>query len=60
MKRKPIQERKEECKLERNEYVKVGREEEKRYEKDIVGKCKEEPKLCYGFIIRKIKQRKYN
>ena len=30
---KPIQERKEEYKLERNEYVTVRREEEKRYEK---------------------------
>ena len=33
MKRKPIQERKEEYKLERNEYVRVRREEENRYEK---------------------------
>ena len=32
MKRKPIQERKEEYKLERNEYVRV-RKEEKRYKK---------------------------
>ena len=54
MKRKPIQERKEEYKLEKNEYVRVRREE-KRYEKDIVDKCKEEPKLFYRFINGKIK-----
>ena len=58
MKRKPIQKRKE-YKLERNEYVRVRREEN-RYEKDIVDKCKEEPKLFYRFINGKIKQRKYN
>ena len=45
-----VQERKEDYKLERNEYVRVRREEEKRYEKDIVDKCKEEPKLFYRFI----------
>ena len=35
MKRKAIQERKEEYKLERNEYIRVRRDEEKRYEKKI-------------------------
>ena len=58
MKRKPIQERKEEYELERNEYVKVRREEEKRYEKDTVDKCKEGPKLFYWFINGKIKHKK--
>ena len=52
MKRKPVQERKEEYKLERNEYVRVRREE-KKYEKDIV----EEPKLFYRFINGKIKHK---
>ena len=56
MKRKPVQERKE-YKLERNEYVRIRREEEKRYEKDIVDKCKEEPKLFYRFINEKIKHK---
>ena len=55
MKRKPIQERKEEYKLERIEYVRVRRVDEKRYEKDIVDKCKEEQKLFYRFINGKIK-----
>ena len=58
MKRKPIQERKEEYKLERNEYVRIRREEERRYEKDIVDKCKEELKLFYGFINGKNKTKK--
>ena len=54
MKRKPVQERKEEYNLEKNEYVRVRREE-KRYEKDIlvVDKCKEEPKLFYRFLMEK-------
>ena len=51
MKRKPIQER--------NEYVRIRRDEEKRYEKYIVDKFKEELKLFYRFN-GKIKQRKYN
>ena len=59
MKRKPIlQERKEKYKQERNEYVRVRREEEKRYEKDTVDKWKEEPKLFYRFIDGKIKRKK--
>ena len=41
-------------KLERK-YVRVRREK-KSYEKDIVDKCKEEPKLSYRFINGKIKQ----
>ena len=40
-KKKLIQRTKEEYKLTRNEYVRVKREEERRYEKDIVDKCKE-------------------
>ena len=48
-----------EYKLERNAYVRV-KIEEKIYEKYIVDKYKEEPKLFYRFINVKIKQRKYN
>ena len=52
-----IQRRKEEYKLERNDYVGVGREEEKRFvKKNIVDTCKE-PKPFYRFINGKIKQR---
>ena len=40
MKRKPKQKMKEEYKLAKNEYVRVGREQEKRYEQNIVDKCK--------------------
>ena len=47
-------ERKEGYKLERNEYVRVRREE---IWKDIVNKCKEEPKLFYRFINGKIKHK---
>jgi len=41
----------------RNEYVKVRREEERKFEKDIVDKCKEEPKLFYRFINEKTKHK---
>ena len=44
MERKLKQKTKEEYKQARNEYVRVRRQEEKRYEKDVVDKCKEEPK----------------
>ena len=47
-------------KLERNEYLRIQKEEEKRYEKDIVDKCKEEPKRFYRFMNGKIKQGKYS
>ena len=57
MKRKPKPKTKEECKPARNEYVRVRREEEKSYEKDIVDKCKEEPKPFYRFINGKLKHK---
>jgi len=41
----------------RNEYAKVRKEEEKKFEKDIVDKCKEHPKLFYRFINKKMKVR---
>ena len=37
----------------RNEYVKARREEEINFEKDIVEKCKKQPKLFYRFVNRK-------
>ena len=46
---------KEEFKQARNEYMKVRKEEERSYEKSIVEKCKEQPKLLHKFINRKIK-----
>ena len=52
MKRKLVQKRKEEYKLGRKEYVRVRREE-KRYEKDVVYKCKEKPKLFYRLLMKK-------
>ena len=58
MKRKPNQKKEKGCKLERNEYVRLRREEEKRYEKNIVDKYKEEPKLFYRLINGKIKPKK--
>ena len=42
----------------RNEYTKVRREEARKYEKDIVDKCKEEPKLFYRFVNGKLKNKK--
>ena len=41
----------------RNEYVNIRREEERKYEKNIVEKCKEEPKLFYRFINEKTKHK---
>ena len=39
----------------RNEYVRVRREEERQYEKDIVSKSKKEPKLFYRYVNGKMK-----
>ena len=38
----------------RNEYVRIRREEERKFERDIVEKCGEEPKLFYRYINGKI------
>ena len=46
---------KEEYELARNEYLRLRRQEEKRYKKDIVDKSKEEPKLFKRFINGKLK-----
>ena len=46
---------KEEFKQARTDYMKVTKEEERSYEKSIVEKCKEQPKLLHKFINRKIK-----
>ena len=41
----------------RNDYTKVRREEEKKYEKNIIEKCKDEPKLFYRHINKKLKKK---
>ena len=41
----------------RNEYVKIRGEEERNFEKDVVEKCKKEPKLFYEYVNGKIKHR---
>jgi len=47
----------EKYKLARNEYVRIRREEERNYEKNIVEKCKDEPKLFffYRYVNGKMK-----
>ena len=57
MRKKPTRENKIHYKLERNEYVRIRREEERKFEKDVVEKCKEEPKLFYRFINKKMKHK---
>ena len=57
MRRKPTQENKAKYKSERNEYVRIRREEEIKFERDIVEKCKEEPKLFYRYVNGKMKNR---
>ncbi len=57
MKRNRNQRNKEDCKIARNEYVKIRRMEEIDYEKDIVEKYKDEPKLFYRFINDKTKMK---
>ena len=42
-------------KRERNRYVVIRREEERKFEKDIVEKCIDEPKLFYKYINGRIK-----
>ena len=46
-----------EYKTERNEYVRIRREEEKNFERGIVEKCKKEPKLFYKFVNGKLKEK---
>ena len=48
---------KENYKVARNVYSKVRRDEEEKYEKDIIDKCKEQPKLFYRFINGRTKSR---
>ena len=48
---------KESYRVARNEYVRVRKEEERKFEKDIVDKCKEHPKLFYRFVNGKLKKR---
>ena len=42
---------------ERNSYVNIHREEKKNYEKDIIDKCKDQPKLFYRYVNRKLKSK---
>ena len=42
----------------RNEYVKIRREEQRNYEKNIVNKCKDHPKLFYRYINGKMKNKR--
>lgn len=42
---------------ERNEYVKIWREEKKTYEKNIIDWCKEQPKLLYIYVKDKLKNK---
>ena len=41
----------------RNDYVRLCRETKRNYEKDIVDKCKDQPKLFYRFINGKLKKK---
>ena len=38
----------------RNDYVSIRREEEIKFEKDVVGKCKDDPKLFYRYVNGKM------
>ena len=54
MRRKSTQQTRIEYKLARNEYVRVRREEEIKYEKSIVDNCKKDFKLFYRYINLKL------
>ena len=51
--RKKLIQRTKEYKLTRNENASIRREEEKKYEKDVVDKYKAESMLFYRFLITK-------
>ena len=51
------QEKWEEFKVARNEYVRILREEERNYEKEVVHKCQNEPKLFYRYLNGKMKNK---
>lgn len=57
MRRRDNQQTRDVYKRARNEYVRVRREEERNYEKNIVNKCKEEPKLFYRYVNGKLKKK---
>ena len=48
---------KEEYKTARNEYVRIRREEQKNFERDIIDRCKDEPKLFYRYVNGKLKHK---
>ena len=41
----------------RNIYIKIHREERKNYERDIIRKCKDQPKLFYRYVNGKLKNK---
>ena len=57
MRKRNTQRNREEFKKARNAYVLVRREEERKYEKNIVDKCRNEPKMFYRFVNGKMKQK---
>ena len=47
-----------EYKRARNDYIKVRREEKRNFEKTIIEKCKDQPKLFYGYVNSKLRNKK--
>lgn len=41
----------------RNEYVRIRREEERNFERDVVQKCADEPRLFYKYVNNKIRNK---
>ena len=41
----------------RNKYITIRQEERRNYEKDIVDKCKDQPKLFYRYVNGKLKNK---
>ena len=56
LKKRPNKNNSEKYKKARNDYVSLRREVERNYQKRIVDKCKDEPKLFYRFINGKLKK----
>lgn len=42
---------------ERNEYVKIRREERRNYERDVINTCRDKPKLFYRYVNGKLKSK---
>ena len=56
LKKRPSKNNSEKYKKARNDYVLIRREVERNYQKKIVDKCKDEPKMFYRFINGKLKK----